>query len=322
MKIIITGGTGLIGTALAADLVRDGHEVITLSRDPAHSSELLPAGIRLEKWDGRTAQGWGRLVDGADAIVNLAGENIGAGRWTADRKQRIVSSRAQAGAAVVEAIAQARYKPKLVIQSSGVDYYGVHGAETLTEDQQAGSGFLSETCLVWENSTLPVEKYRVRRVVYRGAVVLAMQGGALPRILMPFRYFVGGPLGGGQQWFSWIHLRDQIAGMRFFIENPNASGVYNLTAPNPIQNRSLARAIGKVMRRPDFFPVPAFLIRLLFGEMAVTVLGGQRVMPTRLEKEGFRFSFPHIELAFARSGLSYSLITGINGQLGDMVDST
>jgi len=297
MKVIITGGTGLIGKALCADLVRDGHEVIALSRDPAHTTEQLPVGIRLEKWDGRTAQGWGRLADGADAIVNLAGENIGAGRWTAARKQRIISSRVQAGAAIVEAVAQAHYKPRLVIQSSGVDYYGVHGAETLTEDQPSGSGFLSETCQVWEDSTLPVEQYGVRRVIYRGAVVLAMQGGAFPRILAPFRFFVGGPLGGGQQWFSWIHLRDQVNGLRFFIQNPDASGVYNLAAPNPLQNRNLAKAIGKAMRRPAFFPVPAFMIRLLFGEMAITVLGGQRVIPARLEKEGFQFSFPQIEPA-------------------------
>jgi len=297
MKIIITGGTGLIGKALAADLLRDGHEVIALSRSPAQSSELLPAGIRLEKWDGRTAQGWGPLADGADAIVNLAGENIGAGRWTAARKQRIVSSRVQAGAAIVAAVAQAKNKPGLVIQSSGVDYYGVHGAETLAEDQPAGSGFLSETCQVWEDSTLPVEQYGVRRVVYRGAVVLAMQGGAFPRILLPFRFFAGGPLGGGKQWFSWVHLQDQVAGLRFFIENQEASGVYNLAAPGAVQNRTLAKTIGKVMRRPAFFPVPAFMIRLLFGEMAVTVLGGQRVIPARLEQDGFRFSFPQIEPA-------------------------
>lgn len=297
MKVIITGGTGLVGTELTADLIRDGHEVIILSRAPETYGKKQLQGIRVEKWDAKTADGWGHLADGADVIVNLAGANVGEGRWTPERKKIIIDSRVNAGKAVVEAVSKARQKPALVIQSSGVDYYGVHGEEMINENHPKGEGFLSDVTQVWEDATLPVEEFGVRRVVYRGAPVLSLKGGAFPRILLPFRLFAGGPLGSGKQWFSWIHMRDQIAALRFFIDHPETSGVYNVSAPVPIQNRELARTIGSVMKRPAFFPVPAFMIRLLFGEMAVTVLGGQRVIPDRLEKAGFHFMFPKIEQA-------------------------
>jgi len=295
VKIIISGGTGLIGTALAEDLLSDGNEVILLSRDPDRHEHKMPAGAKLVRWDAQSAAGWGHLAEGADAIVNLAGANLGEGRWSKSRKKIIVESRTKAGQAVVEATAQAKQKPKLVIQSSGVDYYGVHGAEKLTESDDAGEGFLSEVTDVWEKSTYPVEGFGVRRVVYRGAVVLTLHGGALPRILLPFRFFVGGRLGSGEQWFSWVHIKDQVSAMRFFIENPEIKGVYNLSSPNPVQNSELARTIGREMGKPAFIPVPAFVIRLLFGEMAITVLGGQRVLPDRLLKAGFRFNYPTIE---------------------------
>lgn len=301
MRIIMSGGTGLIGAALAkalaADLLNDRNEVILLSRDPDRHVGRAPAGARLVKWDAQSAAGWGHLAEGANAIVNLAGANLSEGRWSEGRKKIIIESREKAGQAVVEAVAQAKQKPKLVIQPSGVDFYGVHGAEKLTEIDESGAGYLSEVTKVWEESTLPVESFGVRRVVYRGAVVLARQGGALPKILLPFRFFVGGRLGSGEQWFSWVHLKDQVAAMRFFIENPETSGVYNLSSPNPVQNKELARTIGKVMRRPAFIPAPAFAIRLMFGEMAITVLGGQRVLPDRLQKAGFNFSYPTIEQA-------------------------
>ncbi|MCC6956760.1 MAG: TIGR01777 family oxidoreductase [Anaerolineales bacterium] len=297
MRIIITGGTGLVGTALAVDLLKDGHEVILLSRDPDRHAQKSPQGARVVKWDARSAEGWGHLAEGADAIINLAGANIGEGRWTAERKKIIVESRENAGKAVTQAVAGAKQKPGLVVQSSGVDFYGVHGEEKITESDHAGEGFLSQVTRAWEESTRPVEDYSVRRVVYRGAVVLAMQGGALPRILLPFRLFAGGPLGSGRQWFSWVHIKDQVAALRFFIEHPETTGVYNVSAPNPVQNKELARAIGKVMHRPGFIPVPAFVIRLLFGEMSVTVLGGQRVLPDRLQKASFSFDFQTIEQA-------------------------
>jgi uncharacterized protein (TIGR01777 family) len=297
MRVIITGGSGLIGQALAADLLKDGHEVIALSRDPQRHSAHLPPGVRLEQWDGRSAQGWGHLVEDAGAIVNLAGENIGERRWTEARKQAIIESRLRAGKAVTEAVTQARSKPTVVVQASAIGYYGSHADEVITEKSPPADDFMSQICQQWEPTTAPVEQAGVRRVVVRSGVVLSRQGGAFPRMIMPFNFFAGGPLGSGQQWVSWIHLRDEVAGLRFLMGNPNAVGVYNLTSPYPLKNVDFERAIGRFMHRPAIIPTPAFAIRLLFGEMALTVLEGQRVAPERLEKEGFIFNFPRIDEA-------------------------
>ena len=297
MRAIITGGSGLIGSALAADLLKDGHEVIVLSRDPQRQQSRMPSGVRLERWDGRSAQGWGHLVEDAWAIVNLAGENIAEGRWSENRKRSIVESRVLAGKAVAQAVIQAEHKPAVVVQSSGIGYYGTHADELINEDSPAGTDFMSQICQQWEPASAAVEQAGVRRVVVRNGVVLSLQGGAFPRMLLPFRFFVGGPLGSGRQWISWIHLRDEIAGLRFLMENPGSSGVYNLTAPHPVQNRDFEQAVGRAMHRPAIIPTPAIAIQLLFGEMAITVLEGQRALPERLEREGFVFGFPHIEEA-------------------------
>ena len=301
MRVIITGGSGLIGRALASEMLKDGHEVIALSRDPGRHTAHLPSGLRLEQWDGQTAKGWGHLVEQAGAIVNLAGENIGESRWTEARKRAILESRLQAGKAVSEAIALAGRKPGVLVQISGIGYYGSQAAgdhtEIITEKSPPAGDFMSHTCQQWEAATASVEQAGVRRVVVRSGVVLSRLGGAFPRMLMPFNFFVGGPLGSGQQWISWIHLRDEVAGLRFLMDNPNASGVYNLTSPHPLKNLDFERAIGRVMHRPAFIPVPAFAIRMLFGEMAITVLEGQRVAPERLEEAGFLFNFPRIEEA-------------------------
>jgi hypothetical protein len=296
MRIIITGGSGLIGRPLAASLAAGGHEVIVLSRAPQRVAGL-PAGVRAERWDGSTAAGWASLADGAGAIVNLAGENIGEGRWTAERKQRIIRSRVDAGAAVVDAVQRAAVRPGMVLQASGVGYYGPHGDEKLTEQVGLGRDWLAGVARQWEGATEPVEALGVRRVVTRSGVVLSTGGGALPRMLLPFRLFAGGPVGGGRQWLSWIHLADQIAALCYFIETEQARGVYNVTSPEPLTYAQFARAAGRVMHRPSFVPVPAFAVRLLFGEMATTVLDGQRVIPRRLQEAGFAFRFPTIEAA-------------------------
>ena len=297
MKVIIIGGTGLIGRALAEDLARDGHEVIILSRSSGPAKGFQP-GIRLARWDGHTADGWGPLADGADAIVNLAGENLSAGRWTAEQKQAILNSRVGAGAAVVEAVLQARKKPRVLIQSSAVGYYGPTGDELLAEDAPSGDGFLAGVCREWEASTQAVETMGVRRVVARTGVVLSPNSGALPRMLLPFKFFAGGPLGSGRQWMSWIHLDDQVRALRFLMETPGAKGAFNLSA-TPLTNRQFAQVAGKVMRRPAFFAVPAAIIRLVFGEMGTVVLDGQRVSARRLTDLGFKFRFPDAEAALA-----------------------
>jgi len=296
MRIIITGGTGLIGGALAANLANDGHEVILLSRAPERAT-WLPSGVRVERWDGPTATGWGPLADGTDAIVNLAGEGIASGRWTEERKRRIRESRVNAGQAVVEAVKAATRKPGVVIQSSAVGYYGVHGDEEITESTPAGNDYLAGVAVVWENSTAPVEAMGVRRAVIRTGVVLSKKGGALPQMLLPFKLFVGGPLGNGKQWLPWIHIADQVGAIRFLIENKLAHGAFNLCAPNPLTNTEFGRVVGRVMGRPAIMPTPAFALRLIFGEMATVLLDGQRQIPKRLIELGFAFRFPSAQAA-------------------------
>jgi hypothetical protein len=296
MRVLITGGTGLIGRALSTDLAADGHQVIVLSRFPERASGL-PVGIRAERWDAHTADGWVHLADGADAIVNLAGENIGAGRWTDERKQRILNSRLDAGRAVVQAIEQASQKPGVVIQASGIGYYGPRGKEELDETAKPGEDWLAQVAVQWEDSTLPVEGMGVRRAIIRTGVVLDAKDGALPRMVQPFRLYVGGPLGGGQQWFPWIHLVDEVAAIRFLIETPEASSPFNLVAPNPATNGQVSRALGRVLGRPAVMPIPGFVLRLMFGEMATLLLDGQRAVPRRLLDLGFQFRYLIVEAA-------------------------
>ena len=217
MRVIITGGTGLIGRALAADLTKDGHEAIVLSRRPERSTGL-PAGTRAERWDAQTAQGWGSLADGADAIVNLAGESI-AGRWTANRKRHIRESRLNAGRAVVQAVELASVKPGVVVQASGVGYCGPRGDEEIVEEGSPGSDFLGQLAIEWEASTAPVERMGVWRAVIRSGAVLSTEGGAFPPMLLQSRLFLGGPLGSGRQWLPWIHMADEVRAIRFLIED-------------------------------------------------------------------------------------------------------
>jgi len=296
MRVIITGGTGLIGRALTRSLSNQGHEIILLSRSPERARNL-PQGARAERWDGRTAAGWGSLAGDTDVIVNLAGENIGAGRWTPERKRRIRESRIHAGKAVVEAVEEAAEKPRVVIQASGLGYYGCRDEETITEETSPGDDFLAEIAVEWEASTESVEAMGVRRAVIRTAPVLSMDDGAFPRMIRPFKLGVGGPLGSGKQWFPWIHIADEVGAIRFLMENPEADGSFNLTAPNPVRNADFARTLGRLMRRPASLPTPGFVLRLLFGEMATVLLGGQRAIPQRLLDLGFSFRFPQAESA-------------------------
>ena len=290
MRVLIIGGSGLIGRALAANLAPDS-EVVILSRRPERITGL-PAGVRAERWDGRSIKGWRSLADGANAIVNLAGENISSGRWTKERKRAIMQSRLNAGQAVVQAVEAVALKPRVVIQSSGIGYYGPCGDEDITEESPSGRDFLAQIAVDWEDSTTPVEAMGVRRAVIRTGVVLSNEGGALPRMLLPFRFFVGGRLGSGKQWFPWIHIADEVGAIRFLVENEAASGPFNLSAPAPLTNAEFSRLLGQQLRRPAFVPTPAFALRLLFGEMATALLDGQRAVPRRLLQLGFAFQFP------------------------------
>jgi uncharacterized protein (TIGR01777 family) len=299
-RVIITGGGGQMGRALTNDLVKAGYEVVILSRQPAKMTGL-PNGMQVVPWDGRTAAGWGMLANGATAIVNFAGENIGIPPipwWLPGRRQRIRDSRVNAGRAAVEAVQAATEKPRVVIQASGINYYGLRGDQIVTEKESAGDDYPARVCIDWEASTAEVESMGVRRAVIRTAPNLTQQGGILSYLALPFKMFVGGPIGSGKQWFSWIHAADQVSAVRFLIENESARGVYNLSAPDPKTNAEFGRLMARVLKRPYWFPAPAFMMRLVFGELGdKLLLGSQRVLPQRLQEAGFKFQFGDAESA-------------------------
>ena len=298
-RVVIAGGTGLLGRALARRLAASGREVVLLSRSAATgaSATALPPGCRLATWDGRSADGWFEFASGAQAIVNLAGESIAGGRWSRSRKARIAGSRQQATAAVLAAIARAKQPPRVLVQASAIGYYGDRGAEVLSEGAPPGEGFLTETAREWEAASLDAERFGVRRVVARTGVVLAREGGAFPKMALPFRLGAGATLGSGRQWMSWIHLADESAALELLIDHPEARGAMNLTAPEPVTQAVFARALAAALHRPLFARAPAFALRALLGEMADLVLASQRVVPQRLLELGFRFRYPTLEAA-------------------------
>jgi uncharacterized protein (TIGR01777 family) len=292
-RILITGASGFIGRALARDLAASGYDVVALTRNPAASRRLFPGSVVTAGWDGRTAAGWGDLADGAVAVINLAGDNLAEGRWTRAKKERILRSRTDAGAAVVEAVRAAGTKPEVLLQASAIGAYGGRGDEELDESSSSGTGFLADVVRRWEDSTKEVESWGVRRAIVRSGLVLGKGGGVWPRLVLPFRFFAGGPLGNGRQGFSWISLEDEVRAVRFLIESDELAGTFNLTAPQPLRQREFCRVVGKAMRRPCWLPVPAVVLKVLFGEKArETLLAGQRVVPRRLLAAGFEFRYP------------------------------
>ena len=305
MKILITGGTGLIGNALIDALLADGHEINVLTRNPDKARNALPSAVIPHKWDAATPKGWDHLIPAMDAVINLAGQSIAGEslldivtkRWTGESKARIRQSRANVGSALVAAIEKAEKKPKVFIQSSAVGYYGPGGDTELTENDPAGNDFLAETCRIWEDSTVKLESMDVRRVIIRTGLVLAGKGGILPIVLLPFKLFAGGPLGNGKQFVPWIHIDDEVNAIRFLLNNEDAHGAYNLTAPNPLTQREQAKVIGRLLRRPSFIPAPTFALKLALGEKSTLVLDGQRAIPENLEVEGFDFKFTNFESA-------------------------
>ncbi|MBI5653794.1 MAG: TIGR01777 family protein [Chloroflexi bacterium] len=297
-RVIITGGTGFLGRALAQELRGAGSETIFLSRYPARAKNLRDA--RVETWDARTSAGWSSLITAETVIVNLAGASIGIPPipWTASRRRAILESRTNAGRAIVDAIHRAREKPRALIQASAVGYYGPRGDELITEDVVPGNDFLARVCVEWENATREVESFSVRRVVIRTGLPLSFRDGVLPWFALPFRFFIGGALGSGKQYVPWIHLADHIRAVRFLIENDSARGAFNLSAPNPVTNRDFARALGRVLHRPAIFPTPGFALKLALGELAeLLLLSGQRQVPHRLLELGYAFKFSDVDAA-------------------------
>lgn len=290
MRVVITGGTGVIGSAVARELGEAGHEVVILTRNTAKAGPL-PANTRAVEWDGRTAKGWSSLLDGDTGIVHLAGEGIAEGRWTDEKKRRIRDSRVESGKAVLAAIQEAKERPRVLLQGSAVGYYGPCGDEVVDESHPPGNDFLGRVCVEWEASTAEAESLGVRRPILRTGIVLTPKGGALPRMAMPFRLGAGGSLGSGRQWFPWIHIADEVGAIRFLLEREDARGPFNLTAPNPLTNRNFSQALGRALHRPSFAFAPAFALRLALGEMAESILNGQRAVPRRLMELGYGFRY-------------------------------
>lgn len=293
MRVAITGATGLIGSALAEALRERGDEPISISRTPEPGTAAIG-------WDPVRGFDPPDVLSGCDAVVNLAGETI-AGRWTAGKKARIRDSRLQATKAVVEGIAAAHPRPRTLINASGIGIYGDRGDELLDESSEPGHDFLAEVCGAWEAAAQQVEALcddPVRLCIARFGMVLDARGGALPELLTPFRLGLGGPVGGGKQWMSWIHRRDAIEALLFLLDHADARGPFDVVAPNPVRNREFGETLAAVLGRPAFVPVPKLGVRLLFGEMGESLLlAGQRALPKRLLEAGFVFGFAELRAA-------------------------
>ena len=297
MRVVITGATGFIGKALCEALHRD-YEIIALSRDARRAATSVGDWAEVVEWDGRTTGSWLKHADGAFAIINLVGENVASGRWNESKKADILHSRLDSSRAVIDAIKQVKTKPTVVIQASAVGYYGSRRDEQLDESSMPGDGFLANVCRKVENLAETIEQLGIRCVIIRTGVVLGRNGGALARLAQPFRYFLGGHLGSGSQWFSWISLDDEIAAIRLLTENEQYRGAFNLTAPQPVTMRDFCKTLGKVLHRPSWLHIPSFLLRIALGEMAdEMLLSGQRVLPKRLLDAGFEFRYPDVEQA-------------------------
>ena len=296
MRVLIAGGTGLIGHTLASRLLASGDTVMVLSRNPA-TTRPMPAGTELHPWDARSSRGWAPLVEESDAVINLAGENLSSGRWTSARKRRILESRRLGGVALTEGIRGARRKPRVLVQASAVGYYGTERNDLLQEASLPGKDFLAQVCTAWEASTVEVEAMGVRRIVTRMAVVLSRDGGAFVPLYYQARLFAAGRLGSGRQPFPWIHMADAVEAIRFLLIEERAHGVYNLVAPEIPTNAEFVHSLARRLRRPAILWVPAPVLRLVLGELAGTLLEGQRPSCQRLTELGFGFRFPGVKEA-------------------------
>ncbi len=280
-RIAITGATGLIGRALTASLTGDGHEVVRVVRGPAAGRDV--------RWDPERGTIDAAGLEGLDAVVHLAGEPIGAARWTDEVRRRIMESRTRGTELLARTLAGLERRPAVLVSSSAVGVYGDRGAEELTEGAAAGDDFLARVCIAWEGAAAPARAAGIRVVHPRTGVVIAKDGPLIDKVELPFRLGVGGRVGSGRQWVPWISLHDEVAALRFLVDG-DLEGPVNLVGPTPADNRELTRALGRVLRRPTLLPIPPLAIRALYGEMGVTLATvSQRVLPARLLAAGFRF---------------------------------
>lgn len=297
MKIAIAGGTGLVGQALTDYLIDKGNTIFILTRNSSDKKEKDH--VTYVEWlqDSSNPEA---ILDGVDAIVNLAGESINSGRWTEEQKRKIIESRISSTKEINRIIASMQNKPEVLVNASAIGYYGTSDTETFTEsDTTPGSDFLASTVYAWEKEAEHAQSEGVRTVYTRFGIVLDKEEGALPRMMLPYKLFAGGKIGSGEQWMSWVHIKDVVGAIAFSIENKSVEGPVNVTAPDPKQMKDFGRTLGKVMGRPHWFPTPGFALKTALGEMSVLVLEGQRVLPKKLEENGYKFFYSHLDDALS-----------------------
>ncbi|MEO1669710.1 MAG: TIGR01777 family oxidoreductase [Cyanobacteria bacterium J06631_2] len=301
MKIAITGATGLVGSRLVEQLNKLGHQILVFTRNPSKAQTAFPASafanLAVVKYEPQESGAWQQSVSGCDAVINLAGQPI-AERWSPQQKEAILDSRQLGTRKLVEAIAMAEEKPQVLVSGSAVGYYGTSETAAFDESGSPGTDFLAQVCQNWETEAQKVTEYGVRLVILRIGIVLA-NGGALGKMIGPFKMFAGGPIGSGKQWFSWIHRDDLVGLIAKAVEDKNMSGVYNATAPNPVRMGKLCQTLGEVMNRPSWLPVPNFVLEIMLGDGAIVVLEGQQVLPKQTQQIGFSYKYPELKPALA-----------------------
>ncbi|BAY44057.1 hypothetical protein SAMD00079811_16510 [Scytonema sp. HK-05] len=303
MKVAIAGATGFVGSRLVERLQVEGIKVLVLTRNTTYAQKVFPPtafpDVEIVAYTPTASGGWQSAISGCDGVVNLAGESIAEGRWTPERKQEILNSRKLATQNIVDAIANADPKPSVLVNASAIGYYGTSETATFDETSSPGHDFLAQVCQAWEAEATKVTDAGVRLVIVRLGIVLG-NGGALGKMITPFKLFAGGPLGSGQQWFSWIDLDDVVNLIFLALTKPEMQGVYNATAPHPVRMAQLTQTMGKVMNRPSWLPVPAFALEALLGDGAMVVLEGQQVVPKRTLESGFKYNYPNLEPALVK----------------------
>ncbi|MEH1931059.1 MAG: TIGR01777 family oxidoreductase [Nostoc sp.] len=303
MKVAITGATGFVGSILVQRLHGEGHKIVVLTRNTAFAQKVFPSeafsNLEIVAYTPNTSGSWQSLIASCDGVVNLAGEPIGEGRWTPERKQEILNSRKLGTQKIVEAIANANPKPTVLINASAIGYYGTSETASFDEASLSGNDFLAQVCQAWEAEATKVKDAGVRLVILRFGIVLG-NGGALGKMIPAFKLFAGGPIGSGRQWFSWIHVDDLVNLILQALTKPEIEGVYNATAPNPVRMGDLSQTLGGVMNRPSWLPVPGFAIEALLGDGAIVVLEGQQVIPKRTVETGFEYKYPNLQSALTQ----------------------
>lgn len=296
MKVLIFGGTGFIGRNLIKELLLNNYQVFVVTRNSKKKSSTLGEKVQWIEWNNSLPLAVNPDLGDFDGVINLAGESIGDRRWTPEVKEEILASRVRTTRAIVEAINNGSLRCKLLINGSAVGYYGPRLDDEVAENEKPGEDFLAEVCKAWEDEAYKVKGDSTRVVTIRTGVVLGKEG-ALTKMVMPFRYYIGGPMGSGKQWFSWIHIDDWVGLVRYIMEKGNIRGPVNATAPNPIKMKDFAKALGRALNRPAWFPVPEFMLRLALGQMAEMLLHGQRAIPKKMLEAGYQYKFPEAEVA-------------------------